>query len=263
MVLNSAFLFIKPEAVNDEVKAFVEPILKEKGLRIIKKGELKSEIIDKKKLIDNHYYAIASKATILKPKELNVPADKFKGKFGIEWQAALDSGKVFNAMDGCEFFGVDAAGMSGLWAACKKADKLIKFGGGFYCGDIEHDGKRAYIFNGFFMDMRAGYVAPGKSIYYYVVTWDSKKLSWKDFREKVCGATDPEVADKGSVRGQIFAKWEELKLAKKPNVGDNSLHASASPFEGISERVNWLGFKMDKDVFGAPPAESRNSNEGS
>jgi diadenosine tetraphosphate (Ap4A) HIT family hydrolase/nucleoside diphosphate kinase len=256
MVLNSAFLFIKPEAVNDKVKAFVEPILKEKGLKIIKKGELKSEVIDKKKLIDNHYYAIASKATILKPKELNVPADKFKGQFGLEWQAALDSGKVFNALDGCEYFGVDAAGMSALWSETKKANRLIKFGGGFYCGDVHKDDKKAYVFNGFFMDMRAGYVMPGKSIYYYVVNWDPKKLSWGEFREKVCGATDPATADKGSIRGQIFAKWKDLDLAKEPNVGENSLHASASPFEGLSERMNWLGFKAEKDVFGAPLLET-------
>jgi len=238
MVLNSAFLFIKPEAVNDQVKAFVEPILKEKGLRIIKKGEIKSEVIEKKKLIDNHYYAIASKATLLKPKELNIPNDKFKKQFGLDWQAALDTCKVLNALDGCEYFGVDAGGMNKLWAECKKANKLVKFGGGFYCGDVEHDGKKAYVFNGFFMDMRAGYVEPGKSIYYYVVTWDAKKMSWAEFREKVCGGTDPETADKGSVRGQILENWEDLKLASRPNVGLNSLHASASPFEALSERMN-------------------------
>ena len=55
-----------------------------------------------------HYYAIASKATILKPAALNVPADKFEGQFGIGWQTALDSGKVFNAMDACEKLGLDA-----------------------------------------------------------------------------------------------------------------------------------------------------------
>ena len=47
------------------------------------------------------YGCFGCQATILKPHELNVPADKFKGQFGIEWQAALDSGKVMNAMDGC------------------------------------------------------------------------------------------------------------------------------------------------------------------
>jgi hypothetical protein len=46
-------------------------------------------VIDSKQLIDNHYYSIASKATILDPRELNVPADKFEAKFGIGWEEAL------------------------------------------------------------------------------------------------------------------------------------------------------------------------------
>jgi diadenosine tetraphosphate (Ap4A) HIT family hydrolase/nucleoside diphosphate kinase len=254
--LNSAFLFIKPDAVTDKVKELVEKTLKEKGLKIIKKGTLKSEVIDKKKLIDNHYYAIASKATILKPKDLNVPADKFKGKFGMEWQAALDSGKVFNALDGCEFLGLTASEMAAEWGKAKKADKLIKFGGGFYCGDIEVNGKQALIFNGFFMEMRSGYVVPGKSIFYYVVTWDPKKLAWSEFREKVCGVTDPAQSDAGSLRGQVFKDWKDLGLEAEPNVGENAIHASASPFEGLSERMNWLNFKCEIDSFGAKMLEA-------
>ena len=38
----------------------------------------------------------------------------------------------------------------------KKAKKLVKFGGGFYCGLIESKGKPSlYVFNGFFMSMRS------------------------------------------------------------------------------------------------------------
>ena len=50
------------------------------------------DVIDSKKLIDQHYYAIASKATILKPRELNVPKDKFKNFFGLEWEEASNHG---------------------------------------------------------------------------------------------------------------------------------------------------------------------------
>jgi len=256
MVKNSAFLFIKPHAVTDKVKELVESNLKEKGVRIVKKGSLKSEVIDKKKLIDNHYYAIASKATILKPNQLNVPADKFKGQFGIEWQAALDSGKVFNAMDGCEYLGIDADQLDKLWGETKKAGKLIKFGGGFYCADITHEGKQAYIFNGFFMSMRAAYVEPGKSIFFYVVEWNPAKLSWADFRSNVCGPTDPSEAPADSLRGAVFAKWEELGLSAKPDTGNNAIHASASPFEGLAERMNWLNYSLDRDLFGAALTEA-------
>merc|ERR1712100_955518 len=68
--------------------------------------------------------------------------------------------------------------------------------------------------------------------YYYVVEWDAKALPWADFRGKVLG------------------KWKELGLKAEPNVGDNGMHASASPFEAFAERNNWMGVPVGKDKFG-------------
>ena len=44
--------------------------------------------------------------------------------------------------------------------------------------------------------------------------------------------------------------YKELGLAEKPNKGDNGVHASASPFEGLAEKNNWLGIEFSKDKFG-------------
>lgn len=156
---NSAFVFIKPHANNTKTQQVVSETLRAKGIDIIAEGEFTGEQIDKGMLIDQHYYAIASKATLLKPVEIPVPADKFKEKFGLEWESALEQGLVYNAMDACAYLGVDAAGLDKLWTT---ADK-VKFGGGFYCGCIEVEGKgKIYSFNAFFMEMRSKFVAPGK-----------------------------------------------------------------------------------------------------
>merc|ERR1719277_2705416 len=142
--------------------------------------------------------------------------------------------------------------MDAAWARTKKAKKLIKFGGGFYCGLVSiPDKEPVYIFNGFFMSMRSKFTKPGTEIYYYVVEWDSTKLSWADFRGKVLGPTDPAEAPKDSLRGQILAQWKELGLKAPPNVGDNGMHASASPFEAFAERNNWLSTAVEEDKFGA------------
>merc|ERR1711904_596891 len=170
----------------------------------------------------------------------------------------LDSGKVFNAMDGCEHLGIDADQMDTEWAKTKAAKKLVKFGGGFYCGLVEVQGKEPlYIFNGFFMAMRSKFTKPGTEIYYYSVEWDSSALSWEDFRGKVLGPTDPTEAPADSLRGQILAKWQELGLKSEPNVGDNGVHASASPFEAFAERNNWMGVPVPKDSFGRLIVSSR------
>jgi len=249
---NKAFLFIKPHAVTDAVKALAKESLSNMGLNILSEGEIKAEDIDSKQLIDNHYYAIASKATILKPDQLNIPEDKFEAKFGLSWADALAGGRVFNALDACADLGIDAEEMDKQWGIHKKADKLIKFGGGFYCGHITIEGKEpCYVFNGFFMQMRNKYVAPGLSVYYYVVEWDAASMSWEDFRSKALGPTDPVEAPKDSVRGMIYEKWEELGLKAQPDVGDNGMHGSASPFEAFAELVNWTGADAAAEPFGA------------
>ena len=249
---NNAFVFVKPHAVTEAAKALVKEGLIAAGLTITSEGSLSAEEIDSKKLIDQHYYAIASKATILKPAELNVPGDKFQAQFGLTWEAALAAGNVYNAMDACALLGITADEMDAQWGICKKAKKLVKFGGGFYCGLIEIEGKPSlYVFNGFFMSMRSKFTAPGVSIYYYTVEWDEAALSWADFRGQLLGPTDPAEAPATSLRGKIKAQWSALGLAAEPDVGDNGVHASASPFEALAERLNWCGATLDRDGFGA------------
>jgi len=248
---NSAFVFLKPHANTKEVQELVKKTLTEAGIKIQKEGTVKSEVIDKKKLIDQHYYAIASKATILPPKDLNVPGDKFKGQFGLTWEEALAKGNVYNATEACKKLEVDGEGLDKLWAAAKKGGKCVKLGGGFYCALIEAEGKEPlYTFNGFFMSMRGKFTVPGESIYYYVVHWNPKDLSWTKFRDELLGPTDPSTAPESSLRGVVFKDWEKLGLKAVPNMGDNAVHASASPFEGLAERMNWLGTKLEADNFG-------------
>jgi hypothetical protein len=99
------------------------------------------------------------------------------------------------------------------------------------------------------MTMRGSFTAPGTSIHYFVVVFDSAKLSWADFRGKVLGPTDPAEAPADSLRGVGYAKWKELGMSSAPNTGNNCVHASASPFEGFAERTNWL-----KDAYARPEA---------
>ena len=125
----------------------------------------------------------------------------------------------------------------------------VKLGGGFYCGQIEVDGKKYYTFNAF-MTMRGKFTTPGTSIHYYVVEFDPEELSWADFRGKVLGPTDPKDAPADSLRGIVAANWQSLGLKAPCNGGDNAVHASASPFEGLAERTNWLATPIADDSFG-------------
>ena len=79
--------------------------------QIVMEGFIEAEVTDGKETIDQHYYAVASGATIPKPVDLNGPEDKFHDQFGMPCYDALASGKVCNAMDGCQEPGTDAEQM--------------------------------------------------------------------------------------------------------------------------------------------------------
>jgi len=99
--------------------------------------------------------------------------------------------------------------------------------------------------------MRSKFTAPGSSIYYYSVSWNPNDLAWSEFRGSVLGPTDPAKAPEGSIRKTILDRYAEFGLTSVPDGTDNGVHASASPFEGMAERLNWLGTPIDADAFGS------------
>lgn len=246
---NSAFVFIKPHAVTDDVKALVRKQLAKAGVTILSEGTIFAEEIDKEKLIDTHYGAIAAKAVKQKPDTLTVQPkaqEEFKKAFGISWSDALAKGLVYNAVDGCTKLNTDFDGLGQKWGTLKKGVNLLKFGGGFYCAKIGE----IFVINGFYMDMRKAFTQPGTCIYYFETEFQAEKLAWEDFRGKVLGSTDPKTAAPGSLRNMIYSDWTNLKLKAVPDTGDNGVHASASPFEALAERANWLGASLAADPFG-------------
>ena len=47
--------------------------------------------------------------------------------------------------------------------------------------------------------------------------------------------------------GKILSDWESLGLSASPNVGENGVHASASPFEGI--QTTCIVFALFKNIY--------------
>ena len=106
------------------------------------------------------------------------------------------------------------------------------------------------MINGFYMSMRGKFTKPPAEIQYYTVEWPAASLGWEAFRGTLLGPTDPKDGPVGSLRREIYDNYKSLGLAAKPDTGDNGVHASASPFEALAERMNWLGVKAEDDTFG-------------
>lgn len=206
-LMNSAFVFIKPHANTAATKDLVRDALVEKGIRILSEKEISGKEIDKKRLIDQHYYAIASKATLMSPQDLPVPAEKFEEAFGEPWEKVLAENRAANAKEACERFDCSPDELNQAWREAESTKKVVKFGGGFYCGELSVKGKpKLFVFNAFFVAMRSKFIEKGASIYCYEVEWEPASLSWADFRNKLVGPTDPEQAPKGSIRRTILEK---------------------------------------------------------
>lgn len=114
-IKNSALLFIKPHAYNEKTKNLVYKKLIDAGCKIISENVITGIEIDEKKLIDNHYYAIASKATILKPSELVIPEDKFESFFNEKWSTVLAEDRAVNALDACSRLDITSAELETAW----------------------------------------------------------------------------------------------------------------------------------------------------
>jgi nucleoside diphosphate kinase len=246
---NSAIVFVKPHAVNKAVQELVQKKLEDCGVSVVQSGRIDAETIDEKGFIDTHYGAIAARAMRVLPADLVVQAGAradFEKLFGLSWDSALERGLVYNARDAAEKLGKTPLQLSEAFDKTSRGVDQLKFGGGFYVAHV--DG--LYVVNGFYMGMRSKFTAPGGCIQFYQVEWDASALPWEKFRGEVIGATNPRGAAEGSIRNTIYKQWKSLGLAAEPDTGDNAVHASASPFEGLAERANWLATDAQGDPFG-------------
>lgn len=183
-LLNSAFVFLKPHANTPATQELVSQKLRDAGIEILSEIDIDGLTIDEKKLIDKHYYAIASKATLLPAKQIPVPTEKFQESFGESWETVLKEERACNAMEATKRFKCTPDELNAAWNQAK----VVKFGGGFYCGLVSMNDKPGlYIFNAFFMSMRGKFVGPDDSIHCYEVQWDPSKLSWHSFRNQLLG----------------------------------------------------------------------------
>jgi len=250
---NGAFVFIEPQANTEQVRRYVREKLIASGSHIVDEGFKNAPEIDEKCLYDKHHFSIASSATLSKLEDLYVPADRFEKKFGLSWDEAKSKELVFTASDACAKLKVDGDGLAKLWQVAVDDGRVIKFGHDFHCGKIKPaEGEPLYVFNGYFMSMREAFTSPGQQMYYFSVTLPtaSEVSSWYLFRHVVVGERDPKDANPETIRNHLLGAWEELGLKCEPDKLHNGVHASASPFEGLAERCNWLGVDLEQDSFG-------------
>lgn len=236
---NRALVFIKPHAMTERTIRFTEEFLDRYGLAVTARGVLTAERIDTDGIIDRHYFAIASTAVGTSPASYTVSDEakkRFADAFGEGWDEALAAGTIRNAKELLEERSLESGRkLQELW----DAGTHTKLGPGFYAGKLKEGGR--YVINGFYPAMREKFTESGGRVGWYAVEFEPSSLSWKKFRGEVIGATDPAKAAEGSLRNELLRRYRELGQSVTPSVGDNGVHASAGPIEGLRELSVWTG----------------------
>lgn len=247
-MMNSALIFIKPHAVNPAAIAFIENFLTTNGVSLLESGELSSEDIDERGIIDRHYFAIAKAAVELQPGELTLSGeglDAFEAQFGTSVLQALESGRLVNSAEAMQRLGgIDGVELNRLWSDGEQ----VKLGPGLYAGSLK--GGELLVINGFYPAMKERFTAPGLKIRWYDTEFDPDTCAWKAFRQELIGSTRPDQAKPGSLRAELLARYAELGMHAPPTMTNNGVHASAGPIEGLRERMVWLGVDPASSRFG-------------
>ena len=250
-VKNSAFVFVKPHAVTPPTIELVKSKLTGAGLTILSEGDISSEDIDQKKLVDQHYYAIASKATITPPAELAVPDDKFTEFFGESWSDVLSQGRAFTAIDACKELGLSGSEMDEAWGAAKGAGKIIKLGGGFYAGQLAKGDSSIYTFNAFYMSMRDRFTQPGGSIHYFAVEWDAS-TSESSKASKSEPFPSGYVTTGSRIHFDSVASSRPSAMIAAPNASSDGLTCSQFIFSAKPSKGDADAWPPLSPVFGSP-----------
>ena len=242
---NTALVFVKPHAATDACESFVRDHLAAAGIRVVDAGVKAAAEIEAAKLIDQHYGSLARIAMELQPADVALsPAaeEAFAETYEVDWSTAL--GSALRNDEAMSKLGVDGLELEPMW----RGGVQCKLAPGTYVSRLDGVSEPLYTLNGFYPAMRQAYVADGSEVRYLVCEWNEADLSWQSFRREVIGATNPADAAPGSARAELLAKWADLGLPAAPTLGNNGVHASAGPLEGLKERCVWAGSSLATDA---------------
>jgi nucleoside diphosphate kinase len=111
-----------------------------------------------------------------------------------------------------------------------------RLAGGTYLCKFKLLGKNQLVLNPFHAYQLVPYIRKGSAL---VLFECRSKMSWADLRTKLCGATNPEKADAGSIRAELLKNKAATGMVAV-NLSSNGVHMSAGPLEGMVELQRFL-----------------------
>jgi hypothetical protein len=251
---NELVLFIKPEIFLAEN---VESI--EKAVRLVfdKLNEFEvyphgimivgGKVLEENEIMNQHYGFINRLSRFASTMMNESDRQKIAEALGLPQQPGLPDLNGYAIYGGHEFLDhypdEDIYSLDQLWFT----KKSLKMRSGFYLQSYEKDGDKIILVNGFHPAQLAHFTDPSHRI---VLMLAHSNSGWSQLKNEMVGATFPERAVSGSIRGILYANPQEYGL-QSVSIANNGVHLSAGPFEAGFEIVNFFGkitgFNLDQN----------------
>ena len=243
-VQNELLMFIKPEifAVDDQqasAKSLNLIVDKLQEFEVLVNGVVivGGPLLEQKESMDRHYGAI----NVLSRTASQALTDADKASIYEALSVAAADYPIFG---GHEFLADHPTytpyALDDLWFT----KKSVKIRSGFYIQSYAVDGEKFILVNGFHPAQLAHFTESNHRIVLLLLQSDT---NWAVLRDQMIGETFPEKADKGSIRGSLYADPATHGF-DTVSIANNCVHLSAGPFEAMFEIKNFFGSLMDIDI---------------
>jgi hypothetical protein len=249
---NEMVVFMKPENFIDKTPAQIQKIaelmlgkLAAFDAKVAGAAIVGGRALEELEIMDRHYGMInrlSRSASTLDAAE----QARIGQALGVDMaQAALLGGHEYLA----RYPGETLGDLDALWSA----GPSTKIRSGFYVRAVEKDGRPTVLVNAFHPEQLRHFTDPTHRIVLLLVHSNS---GWYALKNEMGGATFPEKAVPGSIRGTLYASPREYGYASV-GIVNNAVHLSAGPFEAAYECVNFFGNLAGLDVATQPPLAIR------
>ena len=245
---NRIVIVVRPSACVREVCKLVERKLNECGATVLASGTCERASLVSNSICDKLYEHYKQFAMDWLPSQLTLDAatsSLFNTSFGVTWEAAVAAGTVVNAQQAMTALNLSASGLCDAWDAAPGAKVTL----GPYCFAVRLSASGKIVFNGFFPQLRASFIATGATCNWYSVELDESQVTWQNFGNQIIGSKDGSQAATTSLRYFVWRNWRALKLSRCPTIFDNGIDGSTGPIRAVVERCIWQNTTASNDPY--------------
>lgn len=246
---NTSVLIMKPHVSGQqEVKKMMEAVLKRHNVRVLQYVERESSarLIDRLQFTEAFFALRSNIVEVLKDGGEVAQSTRlqFREVFEEPWMEVVEDSpsRLLSAVDAMALLRLSAQEL--YVKSTGVGRQAIKIG-----EDIEivkvhgSDAKPIYVVNPSYLyrRQRLERVESNNVLGIFVVSFDGREHTWKDFRTEVIGDEDPSKAMEGSFRCDLYEQWKALGLSAEPSVVDNGVEDSTSPLTAFAKRLTLFG----------------------